>query len=60
MHGANKGKDTKIRKEIAIATKCGMRHQWLPRQPRLVHGAAVYREINAHIRNAYGIALTSW
>ena len=64
MHGANKGKDTKIRKEIAIATKECMRHEGI--SGFLVsHGSStvpqyIVQEINAlggDIRNAYGIAL---
>ena len=64
MHGANKGKDTKIRKEIAIATKECMRHEGI--SGFLVsHGSStvpqyIVEEINAlggDIRNAYGIAL---
>ena len=42
-HGANKGKDTKIRREIAIATKECMLHEGIegyPGQPRLFHRAA--------------------
>ncbi len=63
-HGANKGKDTKIRKEIAIATKECMRHEGI--QGFLVsHGSStvpqyIVQEINAlggDIQNAYGIAL---
>lgn len=62
MHGANKGKDTKIRKEIAIAIKECMRHERI--QGFLVsHGSStvpryIVDEINAlggNITNAYGI-----
>lgn len=64
MHGANKGKDTKIRKEIAIATKECMRHEGICGF-LVSHGSStvpqyIVEEINAlggDIRNAYGIAL---
>ena len=45
-HGANKGKDTKIRREIAIATKECMLHEGIEGyagQPRLFHRAAGIR-----------------
>ena len=63
-HGANKGKDTKIRKEIAIATKEAMRHEGI--NGFLVsHGSStvpqyIVKEINAmggQIQNAYGIKI---
>lgn len=62
MHGANKGKDTKIRKEIAIAIKECMRHERI--QGFLVsHGSStvpqyIVDEINAlggTLSNAFGI-----
>ncbi len=61
-HGANKGKDTVIRKEIAIATKECMMHEGI--EGTLVsHGSStvpqyIVSEINAlggDIRDAYGI-----
>lgn len=63
-HGANKGKDTRIRKEIAIATKECMRHEGI-RGFLVSHGSStvpryIVEEINAlggDIENAYGIAL---
>ncbi len=63
-HGANKGKNTKIRKEIAIATKELMRHERI--DGFLVsHGSStvpqyIVQEINAlggQIENAYGIPI---
>ena len=63
-HGANKGKDTKIRKEIAIATKEAMLHEGI--NGFLVsHGSStvpqyIVKEINAmggQIQNAYGIKI---
>ena len=63
-HGANKGKDTKIRKEIAIATKEAMRHEGI--NGFLVsHGSStvpqyIVKEINdmgGQIQNAYGIKI---
>lgn len=63
-HGANKGKDTKIRKEIAIATKEAMRHEGI--NGFLVsHGSStvpqyIVKEINAmggEIHNAFGIKI---
>ena len=62
MHGANKGKDTVIRKEIAIAIKECMMHEGI--EGYLVsHGSStvpqyIVEEINAlggDIKNAYGI-----
>ena len=62
MHGANKGKNAKIRKEIAIATKEAMRHEGI--DGFLVsHGSStvpryIVSEINAmggKIENAFGI-----
>lgn len=61
-HGANKGKDTKIRREIAIATKECMMHEGI--QGFLVsHGSSTVpqtyvEQINAmggRLENAYGI-----
>lgn len=61
-HGANKGKDTKIRREIAIATKECMMHEGI--SGFLVsHGSSTVpqeyvRQINAmggQLENAYGI-----
>ena len=63
-HGANKGKDAKIRREIAIATKECLRHEHI--EGFLVsHGSStvpqyIVQEINAlggDIHNAYGIPL---
>lgn len=63
-HGANKGKDAKIRREIAIATKECLRHEHI--EGFLVsHGSStvpqyIVEEINAlggNIQNAYGIPL---
>ena len=62
MHGANKGKNAAVRKEIAIAVKECMRHEHI--QGVLVsHGSStvpkyIVDEINAlggNIQNAYGI-----
>lgn len=62
MHGANKGKNAVVRKEIAIAVKECMRHEYI--QGVLVsHGSStvpkyIVDEINAlggNIQNAYGI-----
>ena len=62
MHGANKGKDTKIRREIAIATKECMMHEGI--QGFLVsHGSSTVpqeyvRQINSmggRLENAFGI-----
>ncbi|MCI7806960.1 MAG: class II fructose-bisphosphate aldolase [Spirochaetales bacterium] len=62
MHGANKGKNAVVRKEIAIAVKECMRHEHI--QGVLVsHGSStvpkyIVDEINAlggNIQNAYGI-----
>lgn len=62
MHGANKGKDAVIRKEIAIAVKECLMHEGI--QGYLVsHGSStvpqyIVEEINAlggEIKNAYGI-----
>lgn len=61
-HGANKGKDTRIRREIAIATKECMLHEGV--EGYLVsHGSSTVpqeyvRQINAmggQLKNAYGI-----
>ena len=63
-HGANKGRDTKIRREIAIAIKESMRHEGI--DGFLVsHGSStvpqyIVREINAmggKIENAHGIPI---
>jgi fructose-bisphosphate aldolase class II len=63
-HGANKGANTVIRKEIAIATKECMRHEGI--QGVLVsHGSStvpqyIVKEINdlgGDVRNAYGIKI---
>jgi len=62
-HGANKGKDTKIRKEIAIAIKECLRHEKIF-GVLVSHGSStvpqyIVGEINAlggKIENAYGIA----
>ena len=63
-HGANKGRDTKIRREIAIAIKEAMRHEQI--DGFLVsHGSStvpqyIVREINAmggKIENAHGIPI---
>ncbi|WP_409967385.1 class II fructose-bisphosphate aldolase [Bengtsoniella intestinalis] len=64
MHGANKGKRTVIRKEIAIAVKECMRHEGVAGF-LVSHGSStvpqyIVEEINAlggDIQNAYGIAL---
>ncbi len=65
MHGASKGKDVKLRKEIAIAIKECMLHEGL--EGTLVsHGSStvpqyIVNDINAlggKITNAYGIALS--
>ncbi len=64
MHGANKGRDTVIRKEIAIATKECMRHENI--EGTLVsHGSStvpqyIVKEINelgGDIRDAHGISM---
>ena len=64
MHGANKGKNTKIRREIALATKECMRHEGI--SGFLVsHGSSTVpqeyvQQINAmggQLENAYGIAV---
>lgn len=63
MHGANKGKNTKIRKEIAIATKECLRHEGLF-CALVSHGSStvpqyIVQEINqlgGEIHNAYGIS----
>lgn len=65
MHGANKGKDAKVRKEIAIAVKECLRHEHIF-GVLVSHGSStvpgyIVDEINAlggDIRNAYGIALS--
>jgi len=65
MHGANKGKDAKVRKEIAIAVKECLRHEHVF-GVLVSHGSStvpayIVEEINAlggDIRNAYGIALS--
>lgn len=65
MHGANKGKDAKVRKEIAIAIKECLRHEHIF-GVLVSHGSStvpayIVDEINAlggDIRNAYGIALS--
>ena len=63
MHGASKGKDVKLRKEIPIAIKECMKHEGI--QGALVsHGSStvpqyIVNEINAlggNIQNAYGIS----
>lgn len=62
-HGANKGKDAKIRKEIAIATKECLRHEGLF-CALVSHGSStvpqyIVNEINAlggDIHDAYGIS----
>lgn len=62
QHGANKGKDTIIRKEIAIATKECLMHEGID-ATLVSHGSStvpqyIVREINAlggNIQNAYGI-----
>ena len=63
MHGASKGKDVKLRKEIPIAIKECMNHEGI--QGALVsHGSStvpqyIVNEINAlggNIQNAYGIS----
>ena len=63
MHGASKGKDVKLRKEIPIAIKECMNHEGI--QGALVsHGSStvpryIVEEINAlggNIQNAYGIS----
>ena len=62
-HGANKGKDAKVRKEIAIATKECLRHEGLF-CALVSHGSStvpqyIVNEINAlggDIRDAYGIS----
>jgi len=62
MHGASKGKDTKIRKEIAIAIKECLRHERITGY-LVSHGSStvpryIVDEINAlggDITNAYGI-----
>ena len=64
MHGANKGKGAKLRKEIAIATKECLRHEG-PFCVLVSHGSStvpqyIVKEINAlggDIQNAYGIEL---
>ena len=62
MHGANKGKDAKIRREIAIATKECMRHEGI--DGFLVsHGSSTVpqefvrqiNELGGRMENAYGI-----
>ena len=62
MHGANKGKDAKIRREIAIATKECMMHEGI-RGFLVSHGSSTVpqeyvEQINAmggQLENAYGI-----
>lgn len=62
MHGASKGKNAKIRKEIAIAIKECMRHERI-KGFLVSHGSStvpqyIVEEINAlggNIKNAYGI-----
>ena len=64
MHGANKGKNTKIRREIALATKECMRHERI-RGFLVSHGSSTVpqeyvQQINAmggQLENAYGIAV---
>lgn len=62
MHGANKGRDAKIRREIAIATKECMRHEGI--DGFLVsHGSSTVpqefvrqiNELGGRMENAYGI-----
>lgn len=62
MHGANKGKDAKIRREIAVATKECMRHEGI--DGFLVsHGSSTVpqefvrqiNELGGRMENAYGI-----
>jgi len=63
-HGANKGKDTVIRKEIAIATKECLRHEGIF-GVLVSHGSStvpqyIVKEINAlggDVQNAYGIKI---
>lgn len=62
MHGANKGKGAKVRKEIAIAVKECLRHEHM-RGTLVSHGSStvpgyIVDEINAlggNVQNAYGI-----
>lgn len=64
MHGANKGKDAVVRKEIAIAVKECLRHEHI-KGVLVSHGSStvpryIVDEINAlggMIENAYGIPL---
>lgn len=64
MHGANKGKNVKLRREIAIAVKECLRHEGIF-GALVSHGSStvpeyIVREINAlggELENAYGIAL---
>ncbi|SHE51958.1 class II fructose-bisphosphate aldolase [Alkalibacter saccharofermentans] len=63
-HGPNKGKDTKIRKEIAIASKENLRHEGIF-GTLVSHGSStvpqyIVNEINdlgGNIQNAYGISI---
>ncbi len=64
MHGANKGKNAKIRREIALATKECMMHEGI-RGFLVSHGSSTVpqeyvRQINemgGQLENAYGIAV---
>lgn len=64
MHGASKGKDVKLRREIAIAVKECLRHEGVF-GALVSHGSStvpqyIVREINAlggQLENTYGIAL---
>ncbi len=65
MHGANKGKDVKLRREIAIAVKECLLHEHIV-GVLVSHGSStvpqyIVEEINAlggRLTNAYGIALS--
>ena len=65
MHGASKGKDVKLRKEIAVAVRECLLHEGLTAY-LVSHGSStvpqyIVEEINAlggRIQNAYGIALS--
>lgn len=64
MHGASKGKDVKLRKEIAIASMENLRHEGIS-GALVSHGSStvpqyIVEEINAlggQLKNAYGIPL---